>query len=271
MGDGTEKSPFTREDVLRLIKENGGKTVGLDLSGKVFEECIDLSKLDLKGIIFEGAILRGAHFESSALLATHLEGADLSLAHFEGAELFFTYLKGAILWSAEFSIDTRLEDVRWGNYTVGDEKKLGSAAAITYRRLKVWYTNAGYSDIAAKFYYRENEVKRKAIKWRSKLWYHRLAMELSWLLFGYGERWWNILLWIALVVFGSTAAYYLSGELSLPYSLYFSIISFTALGYGQWVNIIPQGWVQALGATESVLGVFLMALFLVTFVRKWTR
>ena len=72
-------------------------------------------------------------------------------------------------------------------------------------------------------------------------------------------------------IFGSAVAYSLFGGLDLPYSLYFSVISFTALGYGSWVNIRPEGWVQALGATESFIGVFMMALLLVTFVRKWTR
>ena len=36
MGDGTEQNPLTREDVLRLIEENVGKAIGLDLSEKVF-------------------------------------------------------------------------------------------------------------------------------------------------------------------------------------------------------------------------------------------
>ena len=118
MGNGTKEKPLTREDVLRLIEENGGKTVGLDLSGKEFESGIDLSKLNLSGIILEGASLTDAHFEGSALLGAHPEGADLSFAHFEGAELFFTYLEGAFLWSTHFSLNTRLEGVRWGNYTV---------------------------------------------------------------------------------------------------------------------------------------------------------
>ena len=43
MGDGTVQNPFTREDVLRLIEENGGRAEGFDLSEKVFVEQIDLS------------------------------------------------------------------------------------------------------------------------------------------------------------------------------------------------------------------------------------
>jgi len=30
MGDGTKENPYTREDVLRLIEENGGTAKGLD-------------------------------------------------------------------------------------------------------------------------------------------------------------------------------------------------------------------------------------------------
>jgi len=33
MGDGTQENPFTREDVLKKIEENGGTAKGLDLSG----------------------------------------------------------------------------------------------------------------------------------------------------------------------------------------------------------------------------------------------
>ena len=51
MGDGTKVSPYNREDVLRLIEENGGKAEGLDLSEKQFVENINLSNIDLSGIV----------------------------------------------------------------------------------------------------------------------------------------------------------------------------------------------------------------------------
>ena len=54
---GEKEKPLTREDVLRLIKENGGKAEGLDLSRKVFEKGIDLRRLNLEGIILKEAIL----------------------------------------------------------------------------------------------------------------------------------------------------------------------------------------------------------------------
>ena len=306
MGDGTLENPFTLEDVRRLIEENGGTAKGLDLSKKVFQQGIDLRGIDLKEVILRDAIfpsfydqnvieivdLTGVHLEKADLRRARLEGADLTTTHLEGANLWHAHLERARLWDThleganlvgshlegvnltrtKFSRDVSLEDVDWGNYMLDEEKPGGFDSAVaSYRHLKVWYSNAGYSDTAAKFYYREKEANRKALKWCSKHWNDRLALEILRVLFGYGERWWNILGWMSFIIFGSMAAYYFSGALNLSYSLYFSVISFTALGYGKWVDITPQGWVQALGAAESFLGVLLMALFLVTFVRKWTR
>jgi uncharacterized protein YjbI with pentapeptide repeats len=335
-----KEQPLTREDVRRLIQEHGGKAEGLKLSEQTFVEAIDLSGLDLHGIIlkdarfpthFEGGQLVGARFDGSDLTGadlrsinfqyaqfkklnnqptclafvdlrgslllnanfqgadltdakfgdvpkangypatlegTDLRGANLFRANFKGCYFYETKLEGAYIRGADI-FDAHLEEIEWGNYKIGEEKGGDFYSAIHYyRRLKTWYTNAGVADIAAKFYYREKEANRKSLKWYSR---HRIALELLRAFFGYGEGWKRVLYWMALVVFGSAVAYYLFGGLDIPYSLYFSVISFTALGYGKWVDITPQGWVQALGAFQSFTGVFLMALLLVTFFRKWTR
>lgn len=320
-----KQKPLTREDVLRLIEENGGKAEGLDLSGKTFEEGIDLSGLDLHGIILNRAVfplkiepsdwrafgkgaqlqevnlshaqlkeaelaaadlqratLRGAQLQRIHLLLANLRGAslrdaqlddaDLSDAQLQGADLSRTKLQGTSLYRAKFSPDTKLEDTDWGNHILGEEKGgLFDWAVATYRQLKVWYTNAGYSDIAAKFYYREKEANRKALKWLSKSSFcHRLALELSYLVFGYGERWRRVPLSMAVLLLLFASAYYFGGNLEPLDSLYYSAVSFTALGYGKWA-LEPIGWVKGLGAFEAFIGVFMMALLLVTFVRKWTR
>lgn len=335
MGDGTTENPYTREDVLRLIKENGGTAQGLDLSGKVFEPKIDLCEFDLRGVILnkarfavrvkkgtitadtgaqlqkaklmganlqgaslrfinlqkadlsnanlkytnlsgahlEGAILTGAHLKVANLLGAHLEGADLSFAHFEGAALFFTYLDGALLWSTQFSPDSRLEGIRWGNYILEEERDESFlTAAITYRQLKQWHTNAGMYDIAAKFYYREMEAKRKALKYRPNP-LSKIRQTLYWLLCGYGEIPWRVFGWAGAVVVGLALIYFAIGTLTpntFLNSLYYSAVSFTALGYGSWAPE-PTGWVKGLGAFEAFIGVFTMALFLITFTRKMTR
>jgi hypothetical protein len=289
MGDGTEKNPYTREDVLRLIEENGGKAEGLDLSGKIFEEGVDLRNLNLVGIILKQAFLRDAHLEGAELGVSHLEGAGLIRAHLEGAELWGAYLEGAKLWEADlegtnlpaahlegaklweaqFSPNTRLEYVDWGNYILGNEIEGNFKRALDiYRRLKQWYTEHGMYDIAGKFFYREMEAKRKGQSWKkepaSKMW--------SWvimLLCGYGERYGNVVVAALVIIFGLAIAYRFGG-IDIRHSIYFSLVSFTALGYGSWMPE-PAGWIKALGAFESFVGVFMMALFLITFVRKMTR
>ena len=379
MGDGTKENPFTREDVLRLIKENGGKAEGLDLSGKVFEEGIDLHShgrkkivltgIDLSDTHLERANLRSAHLEEAILRGAHLEGADLSRAqaqearmngvhlqeahlehahlesanlrgaYLEGAYLRYIHLEGAILREAHleradlrnarlqearlqgaqlqdanltranlqraylhetgFSISTKLVRVYWGYYIVGEEKKQQFLwAADVYRHLKMCYTNVGMYDIAADFYYREMEATRKNAQQRLlrqlkkpgrkfwhfvferrnfgtwlRLWIYRLTC-------GYGERPWQVVVWGISLLFGLALLYFFLRGVA-PFtltvqafanSLYYSAVSFTALGYGPWFSASSvRSWVIGVGAAEAIVGVFTIALFLITFVRKWTR
>jgi len=329
---------LTREDVLKRIEENGGTAEGLDLSGKRFEEGIDLRELNLKGIILtgaylEGADLSGAHLEGARLwhahleratlqhahleraelvqarleevdlLGAHLEGAELDSAHLEGAGLLGTdlegayltgaYLEGANLIQVKLAPDTGLEDVHWGNYILREEKTADFEIAVdSYRRLKQWYTNAGMYDVAAEFYYREMEAKRKCAqgeirehfkKSKGCKFLHFLFKENdfgNWvrlciyrLTCGYGERPWQVFLIAATIIFGLAGLYtWLGSFVSKTFlgCLYYSAASFTALGYGNWAPQ-PSGWAKGMGAAEAVVGVLMIALFLVTFTRKMIR
>ena len=353
MGDGTKKNPYTREDVLKLIKQNGGKAEGLDLSGKIFKRGINLKRINLDGMILRKTILRGAHLEKADLHDAHLEeadlyraylekahlggahlkkadlnganlkeiylydshleeiclmnahlerahlsnadlkgaylasahlegawldsanlkGADLNFAHLEKANLWDAHLEGANLGGAQFSPETRLENVDWGNFVLGEERsrQFGIAAAA-YRRLKQWYTNAGMYDIAGEFFFREMEAKRKGVKWRPNP-RHRAWSSFVSLICGYGERPFRVVASGAVVVFGLALIYFAIGTLTpntFLNSLYYSAVSFTALGYGSWAPE-PTSWVKGLGAFEAFVGVFMIALFLITFTRKMRR
>ncbi len=274
MGDGTKGNPLTSEDVLRLIEENVGTAEGRDLSGKVFEKGIDLSGFNLSGIVFDRAQLGNAHLEKAYLLNAHLKKADLVGAHLEGADLYGAHLEGAVLYSIRISSTTRLEDVDWGNYILGEEKKgWFEFAADTYRKLKQWYTTAGMYDVAGKFFFREMTARRKQMAWRPNP-IHRAWSKFLSLICGYGERPLRVIAWAASVVSGLALIYFLIGSVwewsAFWNSLYFGAVSFTALGYGSWVKE-AAGWVKWLGAFESFIGVFSIALFLVTFTRKMTR
>jgi len=327
-----KEKPLTREDVLHTIGRHGGSAWDLDLSGKTFVTDVDLSNLDLRGIILNKAVLLCAKFDGSNLKgaklreanlqhatfnkyndkATNLREADLSGASLEDAEFkeadlegaqfgdkeepdmitplfdtdfrgvnlrftnfitcsfFRTKLEGAFLFTADI-YDSDLGDVDWGSYVIGEEsKRYFQTAETVYRRLKTWYTQSGYRHIAAKFYYREKETNRKSLKLCSR---HRLAAEFMRVLFGYGEEWKRIFGWIAVVIFGLAEVYHFWGSFSSSScwdTLYYSAVSFTALGYGKWAPQ-PTGWAKGVGVAEAIIGVSMMALLLVTFVRKWTR
>ena len=189
----------------------------------------------------------------------------------------------------------------WGNYIIGEEKKQQFLrAADIYRRLKMWYSSVGMYGIAADFYYREMEATRKNAQRQLyeqfkkpkaerkflrfifegrnfgnwvRLWIYRLTC-------GYGERPWQVVVWGISVLFGLALLYFflrgvaphtLTVEAFLS-SLYYSAVSFTALGYGPWFSASSvHSWVQGVGAAEAIIGVFTIALFLVTFTRKMIR
>ncbi len=238
---------------------------------------VDLRSARLQNAEFRGADLSAAHFEEEPerLLPAFLEDTD-----FRGAMLFLTNFKGCYFYGTKLErtcirganiYDAHLEDTDWGSYVIGEEEK-GEFyfAEKDYRRLKIWHTNAGMYDIATKFYYREKEAARKGAKRRRD----RAAGWLSWAFFGHGEGWKRILFWIAGFMLLFALTYFAIGAIwdwsAFWNSLYFSAVSFTALGYGEWVQM-NNNWIKGIGAFESFIGVFSMALLLVTFVRKWTR
>ena len=342
-----KEKPLTRKDVERKIKEHDNIARGLDLSGKTFEEGIDLQALNLEGIIlkdarfpthFEGNELVGAKFNGSNLTAadlrninlqyaqfgvcngqtTCLEAADLRgtillnanfqcadlscakfgkvdnedfrpatlentdfrkanlfLANFKGCYFYGTKLEGAFIRGADI-YEAHLEEANWGNYIIGEEKKKEELhfAGNVYRRLKIWYNRAGRYDIAGKFFFREQESYRKLVQFakprRIKQFWMLIWFWIYKLTCGYGEKPQRVGISAAIVIFGSALSYW-GGGMDMLYSLYFSAVSFTALGYGGWVYPPSASWMQTVGAIESFFGVSIMALFLVTFVRKMSR
>jgi hypothetical protein len=169
--------------------------------------------------------------------------------------------------------DAKLEGADWGDYVLGEEIEGDFAgAASAYTAIKRRHTEAGMYDIAGEFHYREMEACRK-LAWKQR---HRLyALGLNVLRFfnGYGERQLRVVIAAATIILGFALVHWAFGTVERGFldALYYSAVSFTALGYGGWAAE-PQGWAgKFLGVGESLLGVFMMALFLVTFTRKMTR
>ena len=262
----------------------------------------DLTGAHLRGAHLEGANLQranlaGAHLEKADLQKVDLRGATLQKARLKQANLRYCDLRGADtnlnkadmeeaqLYGADLS-QADIEGIKWGpQYMVGEERQakketnkdkkreLLLEATNAYRHLKQWHTEKGMYDLASEFYFREMTAKRKTITWRPHL-FPRLWSEFVAFTCGYGERPLRVVIWAASVILGLAIIYFLIGatwELeAFGDKLYFSFLSFTTLGYGPWLEV-TNSWVKGIGAFESFIGIFTIALFLVTFVRKMTR
>ncbi|HLC30549.1 MAG TPA: pentapeptide repeat-containing protein [Dehalococcoidia bacterium] len=313
------ENPLTREKVQHLIEEHTGpdgldlsgkefiegvNLSGLDMRGINFSNARFPARSTL-GAQFENAKLEGASFKEATLhyanykkaefwnvrdqRGADLSGAEIWNADFRGTGLWSVDLRGAsLLWAKLEKADLQgtpyldeldLEQVDWGNYVLAGEAGLPGTVEGVYRSLKAYYTQHGLPDVAAKFYYREMECRRKALSWRtafwSKLWHTFLRMAV-----GYGEHpervvfFWTLPWLLGLAGIYFTFSGVTGADLAERWwrSLHFSAVSFTAVGYGSWWDKIDvQPWAQGFGVAESFLGVFTMALFVTLFIRKMSR
>ena len=107
------------------------------------------------------------------------------------------------------------------------------------------------------------------------------------MLCGYGERPVNVISFSLMLILACALGYFTFGVsfndqmvqfsttntlkenlMALANSLYFSVVTFTTLGYG---DITPVGYSRIIAAFEAFCGSFSIALFVVVFVKKMTR
>ena len=271
---------------------------------------VHLTACVLDGAQFDGASMKAANLTWSSAIRADFRSADLTEASFLGAKLHHANfhwanldrtdfsnaeLDGITVWQARLETASFARSI-WGpKYVLGDELESNKQAEEAYRSLKLWHQHAGIDNIAGEFRYRELISKRK--RWaellRISLKNHRVFDSLKDLfklvpvvsaemLFGYGERWKRIVFWWAATIICFTLAFYLWSVLVDPVfvgctgnkcgldAIYYSAASFTALGYGSWAPK-PIGWAKYAGLAESIIGPILIALFLTTFARIWSR
>ncbi|NJF26121.1 two pore domain potassium channel family protein [Thermococcus sp. Bubb.Bath] len=96
----------------------------------------------------------------------------------------------------------------------------------------------------------------------------------------YGTNWVRLFLLSLLVIIGNTVPYalwsaYIEGfpqtfnyPIRFANALYYPLVTFTTLGYG---DMHPTGWLKALSALEALTGAVFMALIVAVIARKWMR
>ena len=145
-------------------------------------------------------------------------------------------------------------------------------AERTYRELKKIYSDQGEHDIAGNFFFREKSVQRR----QKKPFMRIINYWLNERLFGFGEKIGRLLLNMIAVIVLYTLGFYnfdLIYREGMDYvgiwnSLYFSAVTFTSLGYGDFE---PTGIGRFLAFSEALIGAILMGLFVVTLTRRLIR
>lgn len=238
------------------------------------------------------ADLKGAHLYNADLSGCSLMKADLTGANLNNADLRGANLLGAIL------TDTKVERTKWGpkiKHEIAAEfaqvydckkeaQRFYTESEEIYRNLRKACESKGLFEDAGHFFQKEMRTKRLQLPlWTKKRFFSKLVEVVS----GYGERPFNVVVFALGLVLVCAFLYFIFGvvgpggnigynsELSIGgniehfiNALYFSIVTFTTLGYG---DITPSGIARAIAAFEAFTGSFAMALFVVVFVKKMTR
>ena len=244
----------------------------------------NLSRADLsEGHLF-GIKLKGARLFKSNLANANLKQGDL-----EGSDLLGANLDGADLERASFGPRSLLRNHQEAENLVAHGDHIGARAKYLeaeeiYRSIRKAYESAGTTDVAGDFFYWEMVTKRKQL---AKFSFIRFWSKLVDILCGYGELPYRVIGSALTFIFVNAFAFCLLGMqhgdkvyafslsagfwedlATFGYALYFSVVTFTTLGYG---DFSPIGWARPFAAIEAMGGVFMSSLFMLTFIRKMTR
>lgn len=251
-----------------------------------------------KGGSFDDCIIKEGHFENSSIQNVSFRNVNLDNVCFAGAQMELTYLADS-KWTAppnrskmeqlkdmisvsdpRYVLKEELEAKKISKENREEKIKALQNAEGTYRRIKHSLQNEGEYEKASGFYIHEMKMKRK------RYWY-TLGLIAKWNFFwnwfyaiscGYSERPKRVVINALILILIFTTVYYSCDAIgkggdeeynpSLRESFYFSVVTFTTLGYGDYS---PKLNFQLVAVSEAFIGAFTMALFVLVFGRKVMR
>ena len=142
-----------------------------------------------------------------------------------------------------------------------------------YQESRRQYELSGTGPDAARVFIVENDCRLRESKG-----FERIFLFLYKILSSYGESPSRVVLSAMLLILGCSVLYWVGGIYSssleeeirsFPTSLYFSVVTFTTLGYGDYSP--ANSFVRVVASGQAISGLLLTSLFLVTVVRKYSR
>ena len=263
---------LARTSLVGVDLVNRGSTTGYQL---INSDCYrtNFSKAHCFMLDFSGSSLMKANFTEANLHCTNMEGCNLLGAVFEKAKIEH------INWGEKLVQEKQAENAS----TEREQHDLYQQAEEIYRHLRKVAEQQGLFETAGQFFQKEMLVRRCQLP---KYSLRRFVSKLVDLFCGYGERPYRVILFSLLTILLFSFAYFLLGitdgeklirigqdpidtDIHEFFScLYFSVVTFTTLGYG---DLTPVGFSRIFSAMEAFIGSFTLALFVVVFVKKMTR
>lgn len=273
--------------MLQGVKLKRAKLKGIQLVNRGSKDGFDMRNADLYRADLSDAHLFNINLSDSSLMKAKLYYADLHCANLENANLLGVKLVG-----------TRMDKIKIGDKLY--QEKLGDQAAHEgnlekakdnyeqseeiYRNLRKALESDGLANFAGYCSLKELTMRRKQSPFFSR---QRIQSKLVDLFCGYGEKPINVIIFslglilfcaLLFFIFGIQGAdgviqFSTSNSLSQNFSdffsaCYFSVVTFTTLGYG---DIQPVGFTRLIATIEAFIGSFALALYVVVFVTKSNR
>ncbi len=258
-----------------------------------------------RGRVLRGANLFHADLAGAHLWRVDLQGADLLKSNLAGASMNEANLQDADLLGATLN-GARLERVEWGD-ACANERAARKAqldgnkaealvkfeeAEEVYRTLRQAYDGAGRFEQAGEFFRREMTMRRMLLpRWSMD----RLWSKLVYTFCAYGESPPRVIISAVVINLLVAVIFWLVGIngpdvglnredgrigmdlaagverniLSYFHCFYYSVVTFTTLGYGEMTP--PTLFTRNLAAAHAFMGAFMMAMFVAVFGKKMTR
>ncbi|WP_185715636.1 pentapeptide repeat-containing protein [Halocatena pleomorpha] len=280
----------------------GAKLRNIDWFRDVSLANVDFTRADVRATDFSGAQLRFSKFKyTNAIYAdfsgSDLEGTIMSETDLRSATLVETRLNGAIFSDVYVNRETD-----FGEYSVYEtevtpetlyETHPLQAAAWVYRELQEIYRDNSLPTLNRHSYRQEKDARRR-LAWQKGEYGNAIKYELSRWVMLYGTSPYRILTVSIMLILSCGVLYPLAGGVRITgdggpttytferiqtaplswttevllQSIYFSVVTFSTLGYG---DIKPVGyWAQLLSGIEAILGTLFAALLVFVLARSAT-
>jgi len=292
-----DKSGMDLSERLESYASGGGMLQGISLKRANLKNVNLVIPGSPNGYDMRGADLYRANLENAHLFNINLEGASLMKANLHHANLHCALLQDTNLLGTKL-IGAKIDNIKVGSHVQQEavakkaekENDLVKARDFyeqseeIYRNLRKTAEGNGIYTLAGHFARKELTMRRMQYdKWSQK----RMVSKAVDLFCGYGESPVNVILFSLMLIFFCAILFFIfgvqsaDGVIRLSFSnsfwhnvsdffssIYFSVVTFTTLGYG---DIHPIGFSRFIATVEAFIGSFALALYVVVFVQKTTR